>query len=101
MLPSSAGCQQLTAYIATVPDSALTASSEYVNTVHPEDQGPASQSRLFASSTNVTVVAGWAAGVSFTGFEYIQVRELKVDRKLLNNTSIFRSHMHKKIGVFV
>ena len=92
MLPSSAGCQQLTAYIASVPDSALTASSEYLNIGQPLDHGPASQSRLFTRSTNVTVVAGWAAGVSFTGSEYIQVRELKLDR-LFNNTSIFRSHL--------
>ena len=69
---ASSGCQQLTAYIAAVPDQALTASSE----VHSTDGGNfgAENSRLFARS-NFPNVGGWMASFdAVTTSQYIQVR---------------------------
>ena len=64
-------CQQLTAYIAAVPNEALTASTEMV-TSGGYNYGP-ENSRLFARN-NATHAGGWvAAPETSETFHYIQV----------------------------
>ena len=61
-------CQQLTAYIAGVPDDALTASSEWS---HPTVYHGPTNSRLFNIGTDSSTDA-WGGVV--TTSQYIQVR---------------------------
>ena len=65
----TATCRQLTAYIASVPDSALTASDSYFDGV---DHGP-TNSRLFTQAEPGVHTAGWAADQPPTTDKYLQV----------------------------
>ena len=72
----SASCQQLTAYIAAVPNEALTASAEGFSS-DGYNFGP-ENSRLFARN-NATHAGGWvAAPETSETFHYIQVGEVQM-----------------------
>ena len=77
----TATCQQLTAYIASVPDSALTASDTYVDTFDNKDTSPP-RSRLFTPEQGVNAGA-WSAAVPLTTDKYLQVSSSSLHAYLL------------------
>ena len=98
---STASCTQLTAFLATLLDAALTASGTYTGAT---DHGP-TNSRLHATVVPGVSVAGWSADRPLGQNQYIQVcsriqpqkaalvtrliRVLQV-RKLVNGQKVFK-----------